>query len=161
MDDLISRRAAIDAIKETSPAFFSAYQHETYVDKQEVMIRLKALPSVQPERKNGKKFVEIVVTHLVNCPYPEYKRKPYFSIRYEENGEKIEGFGTYKPEVLSQYIREYFMGAEKGMWVRDEFGSKCSCCGLYAYRDEWKDPWESNFCPNCGAKMEGNEDEIN
>lgn len=148
MDDLISRRAAIDAIKETSPAFFSAYQHNTYVDKQEVMIRLKALPSAQPERKNGKKFIDIVATYL-------YEGKPFFSIRYEENGEKFESFGTYKPEVLSEYIREYFMGAEKGMWVRDEFGSKCSCCGLYAYMDEFRDPWESNFCPNCGADMRG------
>lgn len=158
MDNLISRQAAIDSIRETSPAFFSAYQHDIYIDKQDAIARLIALPSVQPERKNGKKFIEIVVTHLVNCPYPEYKGKPYFSIRYEENGKKIEGFGTYKPEVLSKYIREYFMGAEKGMWVRDEFGSKCPCCGLYAYRDEWGDPWESNFCPNCGAELEGTED---
>lgn len=112
----------------------------------------------QQEQKNGKKFIEIVAAYSVICPYPEYKGKPYFSIRYEENGEKNEGFGTYKPEVLSQYIREYFMGAEKGKWVRDEFGSKCSCCGLYAYMDKWKDPWESNFCPNCGAELEVPED---
>lgn len=42
---------------------------------------------------------------------------------------------------------------KKGKWVRDEFGSKCSCCGLYAYRDKFEKPWESNFCPNCGADM--------
>lgn len=112
----------------------------------------------QPEQKNGKKFIKIVTSYSMICPYPEYKRKPYFSIQYEENGEKFESFGTYNPEVLSKYIREYFMGAEKGKWVRDEFGSKCSCCGLYAYRDEWGDPWESNFCPNCGAELEVPED---
>ena len=153
MDDLISRRAAINSIREMSPALFSAYQHETYVDKQEVMIQLKVLPSAQsPQPKNGKKFIEIVVE------YPEYKGKPYFSIRYEEKSAKFEGFGTYKPEVLSDYIREYFMVEKKGKWVRDEFGSKCPCCGLYAYRDEWGDPWESNFCPNCGAELEVPED---
>lgn len=108
----------------------------------------------QPKQKNGKKFIEIVTSYPLICPYPEYKRKPYFSIRYEEHGAKIEGFGTYNPEVLSKYILEYFIGAEKGKWVRDEFGSKCPCCGLYAYRDEWGDPWESNFCPNCGAELE-------
>lgn len=27
----------------------------------------------------------------------------------EENGEHFVGFGTYKPEVLSRYLREYFM----------------------------------------------------
>ena len=42
---------------------------------------------------------------------------------------------------------------KKGKWVRDEFGSKCSCCGLYAYRNRFGLPWESNFCPNCGADM--------
>lgn len=103
----------------------------------------------QPKQKNGKKFIEIVVTHLVNCPYPEYKGKPYFSIRYEENGEKIEGFGTYKPEVLSKYIREYFMDEKKGEWI--DLGSgdfECSvchersCCG-------------GNYCPDCGADMRG------
>lgn len=49
MDDLISRRGAIDTIREMSPALFSAYQHNVYVDKQEAMIRLMALPSVQTE----------------------------------------------------------------------------------------------------------------
>ena len=51
-DDLISRQAAIDAVRETLPALFSAYQHNVYIhkqivyiDKQEVMIRLIALPS--------------------------------------------------------------------------------------------------------------------
>ena len=41
-----------------------------------------------------------------------------------------------------------------GKWVRGEFGSKCSCCGLYTHRDKLGEPWESKFCPNCGAKME-------
>lgn len=67
------------------------------------------------EPKKGKKFIEVVVEYQdpAICVYSERKGKPYFSIRYEENGEKYEGFGTYKPEVLSEYIREYFVGAEK------------------------------------------------
>ena len=59
-----------------------------------------------------------------------------------------------------QYEKGYADGKaarKKGKWVRDEFGSKCPCCELYAYRDEWGDPWESNFCPNCGAELEGGE----
>ena len=118
-----------------------------------ILKNLMAMKQMEQQKK-GKKFIEIVTEYPSMCTYPEYEGKPYFLIRYEENGEIFEGFGTYKPEVLAEYIREYFMGAEKGKWVRDEFGSKCSCCGLYAYRDEWGDPWESNFCPNCGAELE-------
>ena len=45
-----------------------------------------------------------------------------------------------------------------GKWIRDEFGSKCGHCGLYAYRDKFDKPWESPYCPNCGADMRGTED---
>lgn len=44
-----------------------------------------------------------------------------------------------------------------GRWIQDEFGTWCSVCGLYAYRDKFDQPWESPYCPNCGAKMDGAE----
>ena len=55
---------------------------------------------------------EIIVTYHSDdiIPYPEYKGKPYFSIQYEENGEHYIGYGTYSPQVLSGYIRDYFNG---------------------------------------------------
>lgn len=40
-----------------------------------------------------------------------------------------------------------------GKWIRDEFGARCSDCGLYAYRDKFDKPWESPYCPICGARM--------
>ena len=63
--------------------------------------------------KSERKFEEIMVNYppAELCAYPEYRNKPYFSIKYEENGEHIIGFGTYKPEVLSMYLREYFIEA--------------------------------------------------
>lgn len=103
----------------------------------------------------SKKFIEIVAGYLPSCPYPEYEGKPYFSIRYEENGEKFEGFGTYNPEVLSEYIREYFMGVDvaerkKGKW---ELFIQCSACG---YERKWNGE-TFDFCPYCGADMKGEE----
>ena len=55
-------------------------------------------------------FEEIIVTYHSDdiIPYPEYKGKPYFSIQYEENGEHHVGYGTYNPQVLSNYIKDYF-----------------------------------------------------
>ena len=60
---------------------------------------------------HGRKFEEIVVNYppAELCTYPEYRGKPYFSIKYEENGEHFIGFGTYNPKVLSEFLREYFI----------------------------------------------------
>ena len=43
------------------------------------------------------------------------------------------------------------MPPEPGRWVEDEYGFvRCSQCGM-----EWDEPEhpETNYCPNCGAKM--------
>ena len=63
--------------------------------------------------KSKRTFVELLVhyPHPDVCTYPEYKGKPYYSIKYIEDGECFVGFGTYKPEVLSQYLRDYFMSS--------------------------------------------------
>lgn len=44
-------------------------------------------------------------------------------------------------------------------WIRDEFGTRCGACGLYAYRDKFGQPWESPYCPMCGAKMDEEDEE--
>ena len=61
--------------------------------------------------KNRPEFVGIKVSYPSSevCCYPEYKGKPYFAIKYKEDGQYIVGFGTYNPEVLSMYIKEYFI----------------------------------------------------
>ncbi len=61
--------------------------------------------------KSKRTFVELLVhyPHPDVCTYPEYKGKPYYSIKYIEDGECFVGFGTYNPEVLSRYLRDYFM----------------------------------------------------
>lgn len=72
---------------------------------------ISALPSAQPEKTRI--FVELVVEYPDPelCTYKEYRGKPYYSIKYIENGERYVGFGTYKPEVLSQYLKEYFISS--------------------------------------------------
>ena len=66
------------------------------------------LISRQAEQQ-GRVFKEIVVEYPSYNTYPERKWIPYFSIKYTENGQEFIGYGTYKPEVLSQYLKEYFM----------------------------------------------------
>ena len=61
--------------------------------------------------KNRLEFIGIEVSYPPPevCCYPEYKGKPYFAIKYKEDGQYIVGFGTYNPEVLSRYIKKYFI----------------------------------------------------
>ena len=49
---------------------------------------------------------------------------------------------------------------KRGRWIKNEFGSRCACCGLYAYRYENGRPWESDYCPYCGADLRGERHEV-
>lgn len=54
------------------------------------------------------------------------------------------GMLTHFPPADVQEIR-------RGRWVETDTYPKCSVCGLYGVSD-------MNYCPNCGAKMEGAEE---
>ena len=46
-----------------------------------------------------------------------------------------------------------------GEWIEDSLvdgAVSCSLCAYTDYRFNYdKDEWGSNYCPNCGAKMDG------
>lgn len=51
-----------------------------------------------------------------------------------------------------------------GKWieVKNKWGGleiRCSECGAQVPRDEWGNEMQSAYCPNCGARMRGEEDE--
>lgn len=64
----------------------------------------------------NREFIEIITQYYPDdiVTYPEYKGKPYYSIHYRENGEEFVGYGTYNPDVLSRYLRDYFFGQKGG-----------------------------------------------
>ena len=68
---------------------------------------------------HGRTFKEIVVRYPTYTTYPERQGKPYFSIKYTENGQEFIGYSTYKPEVLSEYLKEYFMTSAQPDHVAD------------------------------------------
>ena len=72
---------------------------------------------IPPKQKNARVFQGIVVEYPSIWIYPEYKGKPYFSIKYIENGQGFIGYGTYKPEVLSEYLKKYFMLPVESKWI--------------------------------------------
>ena len=44
-----------------------------------------------------------------------------------------------------------------GRWINENFYTRCSVCGKMAIYDKYGQEVESDFCPNCGAKMGGEE----
>ena len=124
MNDLVERQAVLDALMEqfkrnTPIAIRAKLTVEGVPSAQpEVLAHGEGELSAQPEQTRV--FVELVVEYPDPelCTYKEFKGKPYYSIKYIENGETYVGYGTYKPEVLSWYLREYFMpSAQPDGWL--------------------------------------------
>ena len=132
--------------------------------EEEKNILIKAIGNGTP-LPNGRKFEGIVVEYppAELCIYPEYKGRPYFTIRYEENGEHIIGFGTYNPQVLTRYLQEYFISdiqPKIGHWIYDKNIENWRCsecgetpktlgyCGTVDFMTE-----HFKYCNHCGIRM--------
>ena len=114
--DCISRKEVLKRIEESVAKYSGQYSTDMLNMWGLFSQMITELPSVAPKQvgKDGikREFQEIVAEYVDPdlCTYPEYRGKPYYSIKYLENGtDEIIGFGTYKPKVLSQYIRDYFI----------------------------------------------------
>lgn len=109
-NDTISRWAAAKAIYRALKTPVPDYRKDPFKDTMSLAIAMASeIPSAETEQKPGRIFKSIVVEYPSLSTYPERKGKPYFSIKYTENGQEFIGYGTYKPEVLSEYLKEYFM----------------------------------------------------
>ena len=56
-------------------------------------------------------------------------------------------------EALDMAIIALEQEPKTGYWIDDEFGSKCSCCGIYTHLDKFDRPMKFKHCSMCGAKM--------
>lgn len=106
----MTREEAIKAIK--SHCYFA---NLVPAGKEALDMAIQALEQEPCKDAISRRFEKITVEYppAELCTYPEYKGKPYYSIKYKENGECFVGFGTYSPEVLSRYLKEYFMTGTK------------------------------------------------
>jgi len=117
--------------------------------------RLLSLPTMQPE--STRTFVELVVKYPDPelCTYKEYKGKPYYSIKYIENGETYIGYGTYNPEVLSQYLKEYFLLSAQPETAKRIVGKSRDGMTLWYQCDTCNEPVDAqdNYCRGCGRRL--------
>lgn len=63
-------------------------------------------------------------------------------------------------DAIQEYIKDGYILAEPkvGKWIRDGHHIRCNkCYSAMCYMDREGDVIPQNYCPNCGAKMEGSE----
>lgn len=62
--------------------------------------------------------------------------------------------------ILVKYCRDFIEDAPpvespKGKWLRDKNGFYCSGCGARAAKDNYLMELRTNFCPDCGIDLRG------
>lgn len=128
--DLISRQAAIDALCDncnTPQAKCAMYPCDQFNG-------IEKLPSAQPEKAQLSEEGTTSDCISRQAAIDALDKDPMGGLNYNR--------------ILNNILNNL-----TGKWIKDEFGSRCSNCGLYAYRDKFDRPWESDFCPICGARM--------
>lgn len=184
MDDLISRKEAIDELRKFKPEIIPYEKARIYVKEtvKTMYDRIVELPSVQPEVLacgNGE---------LVAQPEPtdiDAKEAVYnlaekigihqlFALTVELRGEPIQPELTYeqveeycKRRCLHVVTADFFESTKPqrlGHWIKhiDPFDGEqyeCSECGvLWEFNDGTPEDNEAFYCPKCGVKMKGEQD---
>jgi hypothetical protein len=55
-------------------------------------------------------------------------------------------------KVIRNAVKE-MKEPKMGHWIDDEFGSKCSWCGIHTHLDKFDKPMKLKHCSMCGARM--------
>lgn len=130
MNDLIDRMAAIDAVKNTDVVVLyhdtepveEAIEEIIEATKRSAEASIEALPSAQPEQ--DREFIKLTVRNS--------NGRPYYSIIYlefDDNGvgHDFEGYSSYSLDVISDYLKKYFMPSAQADW--NELMVQCDNCG--------------------------------
>lgn len=161
-DDAISRREALKCINDTWGDYFIL---------NELFERIDKLPSVTQKSIECEDAISQIKERIA---YYE-NRKPkdgYDGVSYgktEDGGGELKNPRTVEYERYSnrqigleealEIIQNRSVTPKSGKWIDDEFGSKCSCCGIHTHLDKFDKPMKFKYCSMCGAKMEGEDKE--
>ena len=137
MTDLIRRADAIEAIASADVTNGTVKVFSGL----EVIDILKALPSAEA----------VDVTHDIPeyCSWSQTYTNMVQGAMSKESAEAVQGEWVRKEKEINDCD-----GHRAFYWY------ECDQCGTKPPKDTWGNEWHSNFCPNCGAKMGGDTDEI-
>lgn len=63
------------------------------------------------------------------------------------------------PKIIDEIPSADVAPVRHGRWVNENFYTRCSVCENMAIYDKYGQEVESDYCPNCGARMDGDTDE--
>lgn len=129
--DCISRQAVLEGLASIAKAKAKSDAQKSLMGR--VMFFTEQLPSVSTEKPCKDVISRAEVLDLCESKDPDYK-----VIHFKEDVECLPPASTEKT----------------GYWIDDEFGSKCSCCGIYTHLDKFDRPMKFKHCSMCGARME-------
>ena len=156
MNDLISKQAAIDAIKKYYLSFDAI--DANFLDGLYTAIKLikENVPSAQPNTRNTLQHVE-----SVGCVGDTISRQAAINEiakwMLEYGGEKEKRERDALENVANGIKKLPSVQPRKGKWAGTGYSERfgifiCDNCGKFA-------TMKSEFCPNCGADMRGSQDE--
>lgn len=157
MDDMISRQAAIDALKRDE-ALVRAFGYQHAIDA------VQELPSTQPEHlvKESGNLVNGLVNDCISRQAAVDALMELVEARYKW---KSDASGEIKGINAAYCAIEDLPSAQpqrmRGKWIGGEFG-RCSVCGHEGNASDIWNGCKGIFCPNCGAAlmfMAGDDDE--
>lgn len=161
--DTISRQAAIDIFDDYNIAVENGELEAYSRDRK----RLCNLPTIQPQSTVGQLNDSAQSTDLIDRQKAIDALNEYFARigklkrRGLTEGEKaisLDTVGTIKTLPPAQ------PEPKEGHWIRTDCGldveCKCSRCGYKDFVEPRDEYWfKRNYCPNCGAKMRGEQHE--
>ena len=97
----------------------------------------------------------------------EYISKEFMLKNLEDdkmnNAEHCEPVTIQIMERFIRYVKEFpaadVQPVKHGRWINENFCTRCSACGNMTIYDKYSREVESDYCPNCGARMDGDRDD--
>ena len=143
--DLIYRQAAIEAL-EVKYMSFGIFREQRAASQ--CIDVIKHLPSAQPERRFDEWCTDCKEYDQEKHCCPRFNRVIRTTLQ-EVQPERKKGKWIHGKELSKSYIGDMCIGINYEDW-------RCSECNI-AVETYDKPKW--NFCPNCGAEMEGEDTE--